>query len=125
MNIRKIITAAAAVSLLAVPFYAFALADSDAENTGFEIDAIKNSFQGIETTAGLITTVINIINALLVLAAIAAIVFMIIGGVRYVTAQGDEDAVEQAKNTVIYAIIGIIIILLAAVIINFFVLQVA
>jgi hypothetical protein len=125
MNIRKLITAAAVVSLLVSPAAALAFDDSTADDTGFSIDAFDDQFQGIETDAGLVDTIINIINALLVLAAIAAIVFVIIGGVRYVTAQGDEDAVAQAKNTIIYAIIGIIIIILAAVIVNFFVAQVA
>ena len=126
MNIRKLIAAAAAVSLLAAPGLALAqgFPDSTAKTTGFDISKFKNQFEGIEKTATLVGSIINIVNALLVLAAIAAIVFIIIGGVRYVTAQGDEDAVEQAKNTVIYAIIGIIVILLAAVIVNFFVAQV-
>ncbi len=124
MNIRKLIAAAAAVSLLAVPAVSLAFLDSTAKTTGFDIDQFKTQFEGIEKTATLVGSIINIVNALLVLAAIAAIVFIIIGGVRYVTAQGDEDAVALAKNTVIYAIIGIIIILLAAVIVNFFVSQI-
>ncbi len=125
MNIRQLIAAAAAVSLLAVPAVSLAqFDDKSAKTTGFDIDQFKTQFEGIEKTATLVGSIINIVNALLVLAAIAAIVFIIIGGVRYVTAQGDEDAVALAKNTVIYAIIGIIIILLAAVIVNFFVSQV-
>jgi hypothetical protein len=72
------------------------------------------------TSSGtLIEAITNIVNALLTLAAVVAAVFVIIGGVRYVTAQGDEDAVEAAKNTVIYAVIGVIVIALSAVIINF------
>ena len=127
MNIRPLIAGALAASLLAVPGLALAqFADDKAKTEGFKISTFSDDFKGIEDPAstGLVNSVINIVNALLVLAAIAAIVFIIIGGVRYITAQGDEDAVEQAKNTIIYAIIGIIIILLAAVIVNFFVAQV-
>ena len=132
MNIRKLVTLTAAASLLALPTVALAQAtfdDSTASGEGFGIlkkPTFSSQFKNIEDpgTAGLVNSVITIINALLVLAAIAAIVFIIIGGVRYVTAQGDEDAVALAKNTVIYAIIGIIVILLAAVIVNFFVAQV-
>ncbi len=126
MSIRKLIAAAAAVSLLAVPAVTLAADpltdDAAAQDVGFGFKPKLANIEPPET--GLVNSVINIINALLVLAAIAAVVFMIIGGVRYVTAQGDEDAVELAKNTVIYAIIGIIVILLAAVIVNFFVSQV-
>jgi len=126
MNFRKFAGALIAVTLLATPAAALALNDSAADDTGFQVSQFTGEFRGVQdpATAGLITTVIRIINALLVLAAIAAIVFVIIGGVRYITAQGDEDAVAQAKNTVIYAIIGIIVIILAAVIVNFFVSQV-
>jgi hypothetical protein len=115
-----------ALLLLAAPAATLAFDDTTAKSVGFDIQAFSAGFNGIEdpTAVGLIDSIINIINALLVLAAIAAIAFVIIGGVRYVTAQGDEDAVAQAKNTVIFAIIGIIIILLAAVIVNFFIAQI-
>jgi hypothetical protein len=124
MNIRTLITAALTATLLAVPATALAFDDQQADDTGFQINQFSNQFKGIQSNAGLVDTIIRIINALLVLAAIAAIVFVIIGGVRYITAQGDEDAIAAAKNTIIYAIIGIIVIILAAVIVNFFVSQV-
>jgi len=126
MNFRNITVALFAVTLLAAPATTLAFNDSEADDTGFQVSRFTNEFRGIQdpAKAGLITTIIRIINALLVLAAIAAIVFVIIGGVRYITSQGDEDATEQAKNSIIYAIIGIIVIILAAVIVNFFVSQV-
>lgn len=71
------------------------------------------------STGTLIQAITNIVNALLALAAVIAAIFVIIGGVRYVTSQGDEDASEQAKGTVLYAIVGIIIIALSAVIVNY------
>ena len=118
MNIRKFVAAAAAVSLLAAPAVALAFDDQDANTQGFKYNP---TFEGVRpANTGLVSSIINIVNALLVLAAITAVVFIIIGGVRYITAQGDEDAVAQAKNTIIYAIIGIIIIILAAVIVSFF-----
>src|SRR3989344_2494185 len=116
MNFRNITVALFAVTLLAAPATTLAFNDSEADDTGFQVSRFTNEFRGIQdpAKAGLITTIIRIINALLVLAAIAAIVFVIIGGVRYITSQGDEDATEQAKNSIIYAIIGIIVIILAA-----------
>jgi high-affinity K+ transport system ATPase subunit B len=53
------------------------------------------------------------------LAAVIAVIFVIIGGVRYITSQGDEDAALLAKNTIIYSILGVIVIALSAVIVNF------
>jgi hypothetical protein len=74
---------------------------------------------------GLVDSLISIINALLVLAAIAAVVYIIVSGVRYVASQGDERETEQAKRGLIYGIIGIILIILSAAIINFFVANIA
>lgn len=112
---------AAALIITALPATAHAFLDSQAKSKGFNISAVQNQFQGIRTSGNLIDTIINIINALLLLAAIAAVVYLILGGVRYFSSQGDEDAVEQAKNSIIYAIVGIIVIILALVILNFFV----
>ena len=44
---------------------------------------------------------------------------LIIGGIRYVTSGGDAKKVTDAKNTVLYAIIGLIISVLAYAIVNF------
>ena len=75
-------------------------------------------FQG--TAQGdLVSAVINIINILLILAALVAAIFLVIGGVRYITSQGNSDDVDQAKSTILYAIIGLIVIGLSAAIVNF------
>lgn len=71
--------------------------------------------------ADLVGAVILILNVLLVLAALAALVMLIVGGVQYIVSRGDEDAAAKAKNTILYAIIGLIVIGLAAVTVNFIV----
>ena len=50
---------------------------------------------------------------------IIAVIMLIIGGIRYVTSGGDAKKVTDAKNTVLYAIIGLIISFLAFAIVNF------
>lgn len=47
-------------------------------------------------------------------AGIVCVIMIIIGGVRYVTSQGDSGGVQSAKNTVLYAVVGLVVILLAA-----------
>lgn len=58
-------------------------------------------------------------NSFLMLVGIIALVFVVIGGVRYVVSQGESDETEKAKGTILYALIGLIVIGLSAVIVNF------
>lgn len=61
----------------------------------------------------------SIINAALLLAAVVAVVYLIIGGYKYITASGNAEAVGEAKTTIFNAIIGLVIIFAAYVIIDF------
>jgi multisubunit Na+/H+ antiporter MnhB subunit len=48
-----------------------------------------------------------------------AVIMLIIGGIRYVVSAGDQNAVTSAKNTILYAIIGIVVAFLAYAAVNF------
>lgn len=73
----------------------------------------------IGSSSNTITAIIvRIVQIALSLAGLIAILFLIIGGFRYVTAQGNEDATETAKHTILNAIIGIVVIILAYVILS-------
>ncbi len=65
-----------------------------------------------------------IVTTLLILAAIIALLFLIWGGIRWITSGGDKAKVESARNTIISAIIGLVIAFLAffilTLILNFF-----
>lgn len=80
---------------------------------------------GTQGGTDLVTAVMNIINAFLVLASVAAVIFLILGGVRYIASQGDEDQAKKAKDTILYAVIGLVVIGLAAAIANFVIKAVA
>jgi hypothetical protein len=58
-------------------------------------------------------------NTLIVIVVVVSVIMLIIGGLRYVLSSGNASAVEGAKNTILYAVIGIIVALLAAAIVNF------
>jgi amino acid transporter len=60
----------------------------------------------------------TIINWALGIAFGIAVIFLIIGGFRYITAGGNEESVEKGKSSVINALIGIVIIVLSYVIVN-------
>jgi hypothetical protein len=67
-------------------------------------------------------TIQYIIDLLLFLAGSIAIIVIVIAGLRYVTSSGDPQTASKAKNTIIYAVIGLIIAILSYAIVKFAVL---
>lgn len=61
----------------------------------------------------------NIVNILLYALGAVAVVMIVIGGIKYTTSNGDSSAVTSAKNTILYAVIGLVVALLAYAIVNF------
>jgi len=64
----------------------------------------------------LIRTIINVFS---VIVGSVSVIMIIIGGFRYITSGGDSNNVGGAKNTILYAIVGLIIVAFAQVIVQF------
>lgn len=79
-------------------------------------DICKGVTDPDETVPSFIKTAINI--ALYAIGALSVLV-IIFSGVQYVTSAGDADAVKKAKNTLLYAVVGLVVALLAYAIVNF------
>ena len=62
-------------------------------------------------------------NILLFLIGAISVIMLIIGGIRYVVSGGDSSAVSAAKNTILYAIVGILVAFLAYAAVNFVITQ--
>lgn len=60
-----------------------------------------------------------IINVVVGVVGVIAVAVIIIGGITFVTSQGDSAKVTKAKNTILYGIVGLIVALLAFAIVNF------
>jgi hypothetical protein len=60
----------------------------------------------------------TIINWALGIAFGIAVIFLIVGGFKYITSGGNEDSAKAGRNSVIHALIGIVIIILSYVIVN-------
>lgn len=71
------------------------------------------------STTNLTDAVMFIINGILSILAVVAVIVIVIGGVQYMTSTGDPGKTKKAKDTILYACIGLIIVALAAVIVNF------
>ncbi len=61
----------------------------------------------------------TVINVLLFLIGAISVIMIIYGGIRYVTSGGDQGAVTSAKNTILYAVVGLVVAILAYAIVNF------
>ena len=67
----------------------------------------------------LIADVTGILNAIIAVLGLACVVVIIYGGVQYMTSTGDTTKVKNAKNTILYGIIGLVVCVLAFAIVNF------
>lgn len=70
----------------------------------------------LDGSNGIFTTITNI---LLFIIGAVAVIMLIIGGIRYVTSGGDSTAVTAAKNTILYAVVGIVVAIIAYAVVNF------
>ena len=61
----------------------------------------------------------KIINLLLIVIGIIAVIMIIIGGIKYTTSNGDQAQVTSAKNTILYAVVGLVVAIMAYAIVNF------
>lgn len=82
----------------------------------FQTPGCGNTGLPCETRAS--DLIIRIINIALGIAGLVAVLFLVIGGFRYITSAGNEETAEQAKKIITNAIIGIVVIILAFVIIR-------
>lgn len=77
----------------------------------------------IPTAIGPVATDANglvrfIINAMIVIGVIASLIFLLWGGLRWILSGGDKGKVDAARSTIVAAIVGLVIVILAYVIVN-------
>lgn len=63
----------------------------------------------------------TIVNIMLFLLGAIAVIMIIIGGIRYATSNGDSSQTKAAKDTILYAVIGLVVAIMAYAIVNFIV----
>lgn len=61
----------------------------------------------------------DVINVMLYLAGAIAVIMIVVGGIRYITSDGDPGAASKAKNTIIYALVGLVVAVMSYAIVNF------
>jgi len=99
-----------------------AMAASGDINSSNPAEAGAQAARGNGTPAELIGSngvFTRITNTVLYAVGIISVIMLIYGGLRYVVSGGDSKKVTDAKNTIIYAIIGLIVAILSYAIVNF------
>jgi cytochrome bd-type quinol oxidase subunit 2 len=65
------------------------------------------------------TLVEDVVNIFSWVVGIASVIMIMVGGFKYITSQGDSGNVSSAKNTILYAIIGLVVVAFAQIIVQF------
>lgn len=104
------IVAETGVFVLLLTQGASALNAGDALTEGADRVGIESEGTGLLGEGGIFE---RVAEALIILIGAISVIMLIIGGFRYVISQGDANAVEGAKNTILYAIVGIVVAFLS------------
>lgn len=81
--------------------------------------AIDNTDIGIPDVKASPTQLSQVIAAVFLVIGSISLLFILIGAFRYVISNGDQGQISQAKNTILYAVIGMVISMLAFTIVQF------
>ena len=115
----------AAVALLSINIFTPVFAGSAYAACAANSTAKGQVIEGIDATgaecdgAGVDRFVRALINVLSLIVGIAAVIVIILSGFKYITSAGDSAKITSAKNTLIYALIGLAIAVLAQFLVNF------
>lgn len=94
-----------------------AVSATDAARDGLE--STSDNPSGEASLTGSNSLFQRITNILLFLVGSVAVIMLVVGGFRYVLSGGDQNQVTAAKNTILYAVIGIIVAILAYAAVDF------
>jgi hypothetical protein len=109
------IIAGIATVTVALPSAAYAAVDTTSVCTGVTLTG-----GACNGDASQFTKVIKLVVQILsFIAGVAAVIMIVVGGLRYITSGGDSSKVAGAKQAILYAIVGLIVVALAQFIVRF------
>jgi len=87
----------------------------------FTSDPVGNecTFSGVDAGDKLNSLIKQVVNIFSAVVGVVAVIMIIVGGFRYITSGGDTGNVTTAKNTILYAIIGLVVVVFAQFIVKF------
>ena len=93
-------------------------ADADVCSTNVP-DSVKEAAGCNSNTDSLQSAITNILSAIIGVAGLVSVAYIIVGGIQYMTSSGDSNKTEKAKKTILYALIGLVVCALSFAIVNF------
>lgn len=111
----------AIISLLIIPFFVTTMPVA-AQSAQAEICSGLGQAGGNcgSKQGNTLNTVLSfVLNTLSLIAGVAAVIMIIISGLKFITAQGDASAIATARSALIYALVGLVVVSLAQVIVHF------
>jgi cytochrome bd-type quinol oxidase subunit 2 len=124
-TLKNFITRLSITTLLVVPMLTPAVAHAAVDVNGSLCEGANLSVGSTDCSQdgdpkqrvnNLLTTVINIFSLVV---GVIAVVMIIIGGLKYITSGGESSNITGAKNTILYAVIGLVVVALAQFIVRF------
>jgi hypothetical protein len=124
-KMKNYVVAIAMIAGFAAPALVPVAVSADIQNqlcTGTNLatgDSGTGCNDGTANNAGLGEIAAKLVNFLSLIVGIISVIMIIFGGFRYITSGGESGNVSGAKNTLIYAIVGLVIVALAQFIVHF------
>lgn len=87
--------------------------------SSFSSDCTINSFTTLGANSGFLLIALAILDDLVRVAALVAVGFVIYGGIQYITSQGSPEDTTRARQTIVSALIGVAIAVVAAAVVTF------
>lgn len=101
------------------PAFADCISDPTSAGCPCALNSSSAACKDLSKPDGLSNTLKNTTNTVLFIAGALAVIMIIYGSIRFMTAHGNEKQVESARLIVTYSVIGLIIAILAYALVNF------
>lgn len=102
-----------------IPWYQYLTVTKDQVTNDCRITNFDQTTQVLGGHSPFLLIGLAIVDDLIRIAALVAVGFVIYGGIQYVTSQGSPDATTKARETIINALVGLVLAILAASIVAF------
>lgn len=116
---KRIILAIVALASITVGAFALVPNTALAASGGSKTDVCSGIGGCNDSTNNITNTIRNAVNLFSAIVGVIAVIVILIAGFQYVSAAGDSSKVTNAKNTLIYAIVGLVVAALSQAIVQF------